>query len=252
MMMNHSTNTPNTSSKLTISARIVALAALPLLLAGCFNATRTGPLRTEAQTIQPSGATTAKVNLEMAAGVLKLDGGAAEMAQADFAYNVDAWKPVVNYKVTDGTGNLSIRQPDINTSTLINTRNDWNIRLNSQMLTDLHVSLGAGQSTLNLNRMALSALNVECGAGETVIDLSGAWAKSTSVKIVGGVGQLTVRLPKDVGVQVKVETGLGSTSESGLQKNGNLYTNAAFGTSPVTLNLDIEAGVGEVRLEVAN
>lgn len=241
------------SNRMTTGMCLLALAATLTLLSGCispFRATRSGPLRTETQTIEARGATAVRVEIEMGAGELTLGGGASDLAKANFTYNVDAWKPIVNYTVTNGTGKLIIRQPNFGVSAAATIRNEWDISLNNTLPTDLKVQLGAGKSTLSLSSLVLSALDVECGAGETAIDLSGTWAKTTSIKISGGVGQLSVRLPKDVGVRIKADTGIGNTNANGLSKNGNVYTNAAYGTSPITLILDIEAGVGEIRLDV--
>jgi N-terminal domain of toast_rack, DUF2154 len=243
------------SNRFTTGTHLLALAAILPLLSGCINpfgAIRPGPLRTETQTIEAKGATAARVELEMGAGELTLGGGASELAQANFTYNVDAWKPIVSYTITNGIGRLMIHQPSFGMSAAATIRNEWDISLNNTLPTDLKVQLGAGKSMLNLSSLVLSAVDIECGAGETAIDLSGTWAKTTSIKISGGVGQLSVRLPKDVGVRVKADTGIGNTNATGLSKDGNVYTNAAYGTSPITLNLDIEAGVGEIRLDVVN
>ena len=242
------------SNRIKTELFLLALATILPLFTGCINpfrAIRPGPLRTETQSIEVQGATAARVELEMGAGELTLGGGAGELAKANFTYNVDAWKPIVSYTVTNGTGKLVIRQPDsIGVSASSAIRNDWDIHLNNTLPTDLKVQLGAGKSTLNLSSLVLSDLEVECGAGETSVDLSGVWGKTTSVKISGGVGKLSVRLPKEIGVRVKTDTGIGETNATGLNKNGDVYTNAAYGSSPVTLNLDIEAGVGEIRLDV--
>ena len=240
------------SNRLTTGRYLLALAAILLLLTGCINPIRVirpGPLRTETQTIEAKGATAARVELEMGAGELTLGGGASDLAQANFTYNVDAWKPIVSFTVTNGTGKLIIRQPSFGVSAAATIRNEWDISLNNTLPTDLKVQLGAGKSTLDLSSLVLSAVDVECGAGETAIDLSGVWTKSAIIKISGGVGQLSVRLPKDVGVRVKADTGIGNTNANGLSKDGNVYTNATYGTSPITLDLDIEAGVGEIRLD---
>jgi predicted membrane protein len=80
-------------------------------------------------------------------------------------------------------------------------------------------------------------------------DLSGSWKKSVQVTIAGGVGKISVLVPTSVGARVTVTTGLGSVTVNGLQKDGDSWVNAAYGTSPVTLDVTIKAGVGEVTLD---
>ena len=71
-----------------------------------------------------------------------------------------------------------------------------------------------------------------------------------NASIEGGAGKLTVMLPSDIGVRVDAQTGIGSVNTSGLTKEGDSYVNEAYGVSPYTLNLDIQAGVGAIDLQV--
>ena len=58
-----------------------------------------------------------------------------------------------------------------------------------------------------------------------------------------GVGEAKVLLPSEVGVKAKAQGGLGKINAKGLTKEGN-------GDAYVTLNVDVEDGVGEINLEV--
>jgi hypothetical protein len=225
----------------------VAVGAATLLLGvAC---TKTNDLRTESRTFQRDEATSARVNVEMGAGKLRLEGSTDDLTKADFRYNVDKWKPIVDYAVTSGVGALTIRQPDpTGISFGANTTNEWDLRLNKEIPTDLTVDLGAGTSELALGGMALTALTVHTGAGETLVDLTGAWDQNLQAKIEGGAGELTVRLPRGVGARVDAETGIGTIEADGFTRQGGTWVNGAYGASPVTLHVVVEAGVGEVNL----
>jgi hypothetical protein len=43
------------------------------------------------------------------------------------------------------------------------------------------------------------------GAGEVTVDLTGDWQNDLDVNIEGGVGEITLRLPRGVGVRVEAE-----------------------------------------------
>jgi hypothetical protein len=64
------------------------------------------------------------------------------------------------------------------------------------------------------------------------------------------VGRATIRLPRDVGVHVVARGGIGAINASGFQKQGDAYVNDAYGKSPVTLQIEVEGGVGEINLEL--
>ena len=89
------------------------------------------------------------------------------------------------------------------------------------------------------------------GAGEATVDLTGNWKSDVAAQIHGGVGRATLRLPRDVGVYVIAHGGLGAINASGFRKQGDAYVNDLYEKSPVTLNLEIEGGVGEINLELS-
>lgn len=221
-----------------------------LLLNSCNAAARVGELRTESQSVKLGDAKSVSVDVEFGAGVLDLAGGGKNLLDADFTYNVAKLKPEVEYK--DGT--LVVRQPDIsgfpNLVDLPDFRNQWELRLYDGVPIDLSVDIGAGASDLHLAGLSLTKLNVTLGAGTYTVDLTGDWARNLDVTIDAGAALLTVRLPKDVGARVKVASGPHTIETSGLTKDGEFYTNAAYDTAGVTMQIDLEAGIGTINLDV--
>jgi hypothetical protein len=209
----------------------------------------TGETRKERKTVALGAAQSVRVSLSMKAGELKVTGGATQLLEADFTYNVPEWKPEVKYDVSGGVGNLEVEQPGSGSSTG-NTRNDWDVHLNNKAPMEMTVNMGAGRATLTLAGLALSRLEVNMGAGEATVDLTGDWKKDLSAQIHGGVGRATVRLPREVGVRVIAHGGLGAINASGFQRQGDAYVNDVYGKSPVTLQIEVEGGVGEINLEL--
>jgi len=221
-----------------------------LLLAGCGSVLRVGALQTESKSVELGDAKSVRVEINMGAGDLKVTGGAEKLLEADFNYNVAKLKPEVEY--TDGT--LVVRQPDANGLSALpgitNYRNEWGLRLYDKVPMDLSVDMGAGTSNLQLAGLSLTGLDVSLGAGTYTVDLSGDWARNLDVTISAGAAFVSVRLPRDVGVRVKVESGPHTIEAAGLTKDGDVYTNAAYGLSGVTMQVDLQAGIGNINLEV--
>jgi hypothetical protein len=233
-----------------------AMAATALFAGACGTqrggTQQVGEMQRESQSIQAENAQSVRANLKMGAGELNLTGGADQLMEADFAYNVADWKPKVNYDVVSGEeGELSVRQGSGGGVRLGgDARNEWDIRLNDEVPTDLVVQLGAGESDLDLDSLTLTGVSLQMGAGKTTVDLTGDYAQDFDASIQGGVGEATVLLPSDVGVRAKAEGGLGKINAEGLQREGDSYVNDAYGESEVTLRVDVQGGVGEINLEV--
>jgi hypothetical protein len=234
---------------------LVAAVAVALFAGACGTqgggTQQVGEMQHESQSIQAQNAQSVRANLKMGAGELNLTGGADQLMEADFAYNVADWKPNVNYEVSGETGELLVRQGrDGGVRLGGDARNEWDIRFNNEVPTDLSVQMGAGESDLDLDDLTLTALDLEMGAGRTTIDLTGDYDRDLVASIQGGVGQATVQLPSEVGVRVEAQGGLGEINAEGLQKEGEAYVNDAYGDSEVTLDVDIQGGVGQINLEV--
>lgn len=204
--------------------------------------------RSESQTVPVGEARSTAVSLKMGAGEIRLEGGAANLMEAEFRFDRDRLRPLVDYRVFGGRGELAVR-PARRHSFFGHVHNEWNIRLGGGIPLELGLKLGAGESRLDCRRVDLERLTVEMGVGEMHLDLRGPRARSFDVRIEGGIGSATVRLPNDVGVRVRVDGGLGSVDAGGLVKRGDVYVNGAYGQSPVTIDLRIEAGIGSVELQ---
>ena len=210
-----------------------------------------GKMQRESESVDPEDAQSVRAQLKMGAGELNLTGGADRLMEGDFSYNVAEWKPGVSYDVSGEKGELVVRQGGSEGSNLTgDARNEWEIRLNDELPTDLLVRLGAGESDLDLDSLTLAGLKLQMGAGKTTVDLTGDYAQSFNSSIQGGVGEATVELPSGVGVKAKAQGGLGNIDAEGLERVGDAYVNDAYGESDVTLNVDVQGGVGEINLEV--
>ena len=250
-----------------------AAASLLLILAvSCGESPETGPRVEEYRSMDLLGAEIVRAEIEMKAGILEIGGGADALMEADFVYNVDQWKPEVIYEVDGGRGELLVRMPKTELSGFgEGFKYEWDLRFNDDVPMELFVELGAGESDLNLASMhlerlkvmngagetrvnvggnpVLKKLNIYTGAGEVELDLVGDWDHDLDASIKGGVGEITVRLPSNVGVRVDASKGIGSIKADGFMKDGGDYVNDAYGKSGVTLSIDITAGIGEIRLE---
>ena len=230
----------------------VAVVAATVLVGAC-GAPRVevGELRTENRSVQAENAESVQANLRIALGELNVGGGADSLMEADFAYNVAAWRPGVNYEVVGDTGELTVRQQGLREGIPTrDVRNEWNLRLSDDVPVDLGVQMGGGVGNLDLDNLALTGLNLDVGAGVTRVDLAGDWGRDLRAVIRGGAGQVTVLLPSRTGVRVDAGTRLGRVNADGLRREGDAFVNDAYGDSEATLEVEVKGGAGQINLEV--
>jgi hypothetical protein len=216
-------------------------------LSGCTVDTVSGPTRHETRSIDRDTSETARVDLQMGAGELRVDGGASGLAQADFNYNVPAWKPDIRYHSFAGRADLSIRQP-AGSGHLGETKYDWDVRLNNEIPIDLMLHFGAGEAKLYLGGLNLRSIEVEMGVGELNMDLRGAPKHDYEVRIRGGVGEATVHLPANAGIYAKAEGGLGEIKAEGLRQAGQHWENDWYDSAKPQVRVDVKGGIGQINL----
>ncbi len=227
--------------------RCLPLVAVVLVSIGCVVET-TGPVKHEFQSLERDRSEYVHVDLNMGAGRLLVGTGTEKLMMADFAYNRPNWQPEVDYHSSSGRGSLSVRQPSTHNVGVGNHKNEWDLRFNRDVPLELVVHFGAGEAELDLGSLSLRDLEVDMGVGQLKLDLRGIPKHDYNVRIRGGVGEATVRLPSEVGVYAEAEGGIGSIDARGMHRRGSAFQNEAYGSAKVNIRMDVRGGIGAIRL----
>lgn len=124
----------------------------------------------------------------------------------------------------------------------------WELRLNEEIPLDLTLKTGVGQSDIDLSRLQLTNLQVTTGVGETTLTLPA--SGNLRAWVTTGVGQSTIRIPDGMAARIRVQTGIGGVSVRGdLLREGNYYVTPGYQDAASRIELDVEGGVGGIRIE---
>lgn len=262
------------NSKTAIWLAIAAVLVVTLSCTLFSSQIKVGEMRNETEEVPLGSESSVRVDIEIAAGEINIHGGAAELLEAEFTYNVDELKPEVSFS----GGTLSVQTPDVEgVGSLVDIdeyRYEWDLHLNDDVPMEMTLRMGAGRADLDIGSLSLtrldfdagagdinldlsntaflSRLDVDLGAGDTTIDLTGDLQSDLDATVRGGVGKLTLQLPRDVGVRVDIDSALTNINTRDMTRDGNAYVNDAYGESSTTLRIDIDAGIGEINLEVGD
>ncbi|WP_394217520.1 toast rack family protein [Halobacillus trueperi] len=223
---------------------LVGASAL-MTLAGC-SFVHAGEQVEETQRVQKDEAEKLKVEIDMGVGELSLGTGSEDWLEGSFIYPENHLTPELSYQ--DGTINLS--QTKHKKNFINNQKSEWDVLLTKNVPVDLSIRTGAAESTLDLTAAKLQNLSIEAGVGELTVDLSGEYEESFDAKIETGVGESTVYLPKETGVKITAEKGIGDISTEGLTKTGDSWVNEAYDSSENLIHIDAEMGVGDLNFIV--
>ncbi|HEX7050531.1 MAG TPA: hypothetical protein VF188_10045 [Longimicrobiales bacterium] len=148
-------------------------------------------------------------------------------------------------------GGLRIRRAAISTGA-----SDTRLRFsqqNPERLEGLTVKAGAAaMQIIGLGNANAEQLSVSGGAGEIVLDFSGAWRRDLACKVEMGLGALTLRIPRGVGLRVDKDTFLVSFDSQELVKRGDAYYSLDWEEAEHHLTLDISGALGSVDVHWLN
>jgi hypothetical protein len=226
----------------------VVLAAVALLIVAMVREGKVEANLHDSHAVEVGAAKDVNAKLEMATGKMTMSGGGDRLLNADFKYLASDGKPVVDYTVTNGRGDISITQPNDGHIRMMNSHNQWDLRFTDQVPIDLDITVGAGEARMDTRGMDLRNLFINFGTGELNLDLTGPRTHNLNATLKGGIGSATIELPRDVGVSVHASGGIGAVVTHGLTEHDHDYVNDAFGKTPATIFVTIEGGIGKIEL----
>jgi hypothetical protein len=227
---------------------LLPLAAVASLASCDFRTEPAGPEQHTTRTVELDKSEMLRVDLKMGAGELRVEGGSAKLATADFTYNVPSLMPDFRYTNTGVRGELVIEEPGHNQTHVANKKNRWDVQFNNDVPLDLAVHFGAGEANLALAALSLRSVDVEMGVGQLTMDLRGHPKRDYDVHVHGGVGEATIYLPRDVGVYADATGGIGGISARGLRQENGHYVNDQYNSAKVKIHLDVHGGIGAINL----
>jgi hypothetical protein len=114
------------------------------------------------------------------------------------------------------------------------------------------VRLEAGASELTvtgLGNARAEQIEFEGGVGETTLDFGGSWTRSARASVKVGIGSLTLRLPRGLGVRLHKDSFLSSFDTNGFTRRGDFWYTANYDRAPVRLDLSVDAAMGSVDVD---
>lgn len=116
----------------------------------------------------------------------------------------------------------------------------------------LEVKAGAASLELReLGNARADEMRFEGAVGDVLLDFTGEWQRDARATIKMGLGSLKLRIPDDLGVQVRKSSLLSSFSGLGLRKAADgSYRTPNWSSASHHLELEVDAAFGSIEVEV--
>ena len=204
----------------------------------------------ETQSVDLQGAQSVTANIEMPAGSLELGGGSNQLLDANFSYADSQTEAASGLHGHQRTRPAQRNAERMMHSTFGRNSNDWNLHFGDSTPLDLSLNMGAGQSDMKLGSLQCDEPQREHrrGANEP-----GPHRRTKDMicrlKFTAASVRRRYVFRKHVGVRVRASGGIGSIDSDGLKRDGEAYINDAYGKTAATITMNVEGGIGEIRLE---
>lgn len=144
-------------------------------------------------------------------------------------------------------GGLRIREARISTGAS-QTKLTFS-RPNPELCSSLVLEVGAAQfSAVGLANLNTEQLRLSGGVGEVTLDFTGEWRRDLAADIEMGLGALTLRVPRGIGVRVQKGGLLAGFDSEGLIKRGNAYFSEDWEDADHRLTVNVDAALGSIRM----
>jgi len=128
-------------------------------------------------------------------------------------------------------------------------RSAWTVGLAPGIPLDLRFDTGAARARLDLSGLQPRTVELHTGASETTVRLPRAGGVS-AFRAEAGAAQLTVEVPAGVAARIRTRMAIGSTNvdETRFPRSAAGYESADFATAANRVDLDLQGGVGSIRV----
>ncbi len=162
---------------------------------------------------------------------------------------------IADFKLDQSSGDIILNLTNTQSLDKVDVKHDFgslDANLNNSNISDLHLDSSAGDAILDLsNTQSLDTIDLRHDFGDLNINLTGDRSTDLNANIDLSTGDIFLKLPTDIGVQVKLPDSISVTVMHEMNENNdNTITNNAFGSSNVSIFVDIDLDFGEVTLDL--
>jgi hypothetical protein len=149
----------------------------------------------------------------------------------------------------DGSRSIELVQDTSGGIPWLERPSEWTLGLSGEVPLDLRFDTGAARARLDLSDLVVRNLELHTGASETRIRLPRA-AGGTTVRAETGAASLIIEVPTGVGARIRSRMTLGTSDvdQERFPKEADGYASPDYATAANRADIDVQGGVGSVRI----
>jgi hypothetical protein len=199
---------------------------------------------------KPQNLETAKYEISTGAVGFRIDSATEQLYKGMLTSNFA--EPWVESKGDEKTITTTIKTESIKKNMMWfwgEMQNNFQLSVNPNPKTEITVKSGAADLAFDLSKVRISSLSVDSGASKIVTILGEAIENNAKISFSAGASEIKVRVPKSVGVKLKMETGLTTAETPDFTKNGDYFYSPEYDKAPKKIEILFKSGVSTIKVE---
>ncbi|MCK4308452.1 MAG: hypothetical protein KAW42_00540 [Candidatus Atribacteria bacterium] len=194
--------------------------------------------------------------IERASIELKLDLGKLTMGESTTLlyecisqYQYKEFEPFEKYSSTEKEVSILIYHLPVREKNFYNVKNDWQLKLNNQIIYNLSVETGAINIDCNLSGFKVEKLYIESGASNINLVIP---QYDSKIIIDTGASNIDIAIPKNVGATVSIDSGIAIKDLDDFIKRNSTYISNNYNSSEFKVEIEIDCGVSHIDIDYIN
>jgi len=189
----------------------------------------------------------ASIELNLDVGKLTLGESTPLLYECVSQYRYKEFEPFEEFSHTEKEANIVIYHSPVTARRMShNINNEWQLKLNNQVIYDLSVKTGAIDADCNLSDFKVEKLYIESGASNINLVLP---QYDSKIIIDTGVSNIDIAIPKNVGATVNIDSGIAAKDLDDFIKRNDTYISHNYNESEFKTEIEIDCGVSNIDID---
>ncbi|WP_432408588.1 LiaI-LiaF-like domain-containing protein [Wukongibacter sp. M2B1] len=193
--------------------------------------------------------TNGKLNLQLGSGEIRMDSTDDNLISA----NIPKARVDKDVRFTNDNTKVNIDIEQKSDFFQIGNRKShvYKFSLKDDLLWDIDIDIGAIDGTMDFSNIRLEKLDIDMGASDLNL-IFGDKVDHTIVNIDGGVSDLQITIPENLGVRIDMDSFINDTNINrlGWRKGDDYYFSPNYEVAEKKLDIDIDMAIGDFNIKV--
>ena len=188
----------------------------------------------------------ASIGLNLDVGKLTLSESTPLLYECVSQYRYKEFEPFEKFSQSEKEANILIYHSPITKKVISNNiKNNWQLKLNNQIIYNLSIKTGAIDTDCNLSDFRVEKLYIESGASNINLVVPN---YNSKINIDTGVSNIDIAIARNVGATVNIDSGIAIKDLDDFIKRNDTYISHNYSESEFKTEIEIDCGVSNINI----